>query len=596
MERSTATFGPAADAADLARDVRAAPVLRGPTGNALLRRALSVTILILIDLTALFLGIYAALAVKLGVQSQSIDTSVIWTSERKVLPVAALALVLVFAKNRLYAPRDQRGGSARILSATALATVAVFALVLVAGWRFDTYYIFYSSWFFVSVGVLALRMSYDSVTGFLLEAVDFRRRALVIGPDASAGRVASALMGSDVRRGVPYQVVGRHELLPGVGSEDAHGAAASLRRALDPTRVDEVIIAGGGDGGAEVIELLEVCRVRGIPVRLAPTPVQLLSHSVRSVAAPGLPLFELRPPVFTAWSFIAKRTFDIVVAGLLLVVLSPLLALAAVAIWLDDRGPVIHRSLRVGLKQRNFTCLKLRTMGVDAEDRQDDLEERNEADGALFKIREDPRITRVGAVLRRFSIDELPQLVNVLRGEMSLVGPRPLPVARLRAAERAASKALHGAAGPHRSVAGQRPLEPRVRRPHPARLLLHRVVVHLAGPDHPGAHCSRGAVPEGGVVSAEEIDPDELLARLAEAGGRPPLEPLRIGPVPGSSRVGPVAGLIGALRRAALGLIAPSLGTLLVQLERDRNRERDQLEDLRRRIELLERSGPPGGP
>jgi exopolysaccharide biosynthesis polyprenyl glycosylphosphotransferase len=428
MQRSSGTIAPPAETADIARDVRSSPLLRGPAGSALLRRGLSVTILVLIDLTATFLGIYAALAVKLAAQGEPIDASVIWASERKALPLAALALVLVFAKYRLYAPRDQRGGSARILSATALATIAVLVLVLVAGWRFDTYYIFYASWFFVGVGVLALRASYDSVTGFLLEAVHFQRRALVIGPSSLASPVVDALTGSGVRRGVPYRVAGRHELVAGVGDESARGAAASLRQALDPARIDEVIVTGSTEEGEAVIELLEVCRRRGIPVRLAPTPVELLSHSISAVAAPGLPLFELRPPVLTTWAFMAKRAFDVVVASVLLILLSPLLALAALAIWLEDRGPIIHRSRRVGLQEREFTCLKLRTMSVDAEERQDELEAHNEADGALFKIKADPRITRVGAVLRRYSVDELPQLLNVLRGEMSLVGPRPLPV------------------------------------------------------------------------------------------------------------------------------------------------------------------------
>lgn len=428
MQRSPATTVTAADAPEIVRDVRSSPILRGPAANALLRRALSVTILLLIDLTATFVGIFVALALKVAVQGDSVDVSVIWASERKALPLAALAMVLIFAKNRLYAPRDRRGGSARLLSSTALATVAVLALVLVAGWRFDTYYVFYASWFFVSLAVLALRTSYDSVTGFILESLDFRRRALVVGPAHLAGTVTEALMGSGVRRGVPYRVVGQHELVPGVGIETSRGAAASLRNALDPARVDEVIITGSTEEGESVLEILEACRVRGIPVRLAPTPVQLLSHSIEAVAAPGLPLFELRPPTLTTWAFVTKRIFDLVVASLLLVVLSPVLAIAALAIRLEGKGPIIHHSRRVGLKERSFTCLKLRTMVIDAEQRQETLEAENEADGALFKMREDPRITRVGAFLRRYSIDELPQLINVLRGEMSLVGPRPLPV------------------------------------------------------------------------------------------------------------------------------------------------------------------------
>ncbi len=114
--------------------------------------------------------------------------------------------------------------------------------------------------------------------------------------------------------------------------------------------------------------------------------------------------------------------------SLLLLLLSPVLLISALAVKLHDRGPVLHRSRRVGVEETVFDCLKLRTMRVGAEDEQAMLEAANEADGALFKIRDDPRITPVGRVLRRVSLDELPQLVNVLRGEMSLVGPRPLPV------------------------------------------------------------------------------------------------------------------------------------------------------------------------
>jgi len=115
-------------------------------------------------------------------------------------------------------------------------------------------------------------------------------------------------------------------------------------------------------------------------------------------------------------------------AMVLLIVLSPLLAAIALAVKLTSRGPVVYRSARPGMGGAPFACLKFRTMRADAEHAQDELEELNELDGALFKIRDDPRMTAVGRFLRRFSLDELPQLVNVVRGEMSLVGPRPLPL------------------------------------------------------------------------------------------------------------------------------------------------------------------------
>jgi exopolysaccharide biosynthesis polyprenyl glycosylphosphotransferase len=230
------------------------------------------------------------------------------------------------------------------------------------------------------------------------------------------------------RHGVAYRVVGTHSLVAGVGTEDEPPAARDLDRMLDPGHIDEVILAGTAGRDQSILDLLDVCRRRGIPVRLAPTTAQLLSHSIRAVPAPGLPLFELRPPVLSGLAFFAKRTFDIVVGLVLVILLSPLLAAAALAIWLEDRGPVIYRNRRMGVEEHPFDCLKFRTMRVGADQMQADLEHRNEADGALFKISDDPRITRVGRVLRRFSIDELPQLFNVLKGEMSLVGPRPLPV------------------------------------------------------------------------------------------------------------------------------------------------------------------------
>jgi exopolysaccharide biosynthesis polyprenyl glycosylphosphotransferase len=409
------------------RDARFLPLLAGPAGSAAVRRLLSVAVLVAMDVTACFAGIYAALAFKLWVQGDPVDAGAIWSVEQKALPVAATTMILVFAKNRLYGPREQRGGAARILSSVTLATVIVLAVVLIAGWRFDTYYIFYSSWILVGAFVVALRASYDSVTALVLDALHFERRALLVGAPALVATIAESLERSDTRQGVPYRVVGREQLVEGLGREDAGGQAGRLRAALDPAQVDEVILTGWSGDDAPVLELLEICRRRGIPVRLAPTTAELLSHAVQAVPAPGLPLFELRPPVLGGAAFLAKRAFDVVVASLIGLVVAPVVGVAALAIKLEDRGSVIHRSRRVGVEESVFTCLKLRTMREGAEREQEGLEGLNEAGGALFKIREDPRVTRVGRVLRRYSIDELPQLWNVLRGDMSLVGPRPLP-------------------------------------------------------------------------------------------------------------------------------------------------------------------------
>ena len=425
--RSTATPQEAGERL-ASRDVRFVPILRGRQGRDYIRRVLSVVALLGIDITSAFLGLYAVLAFKLMVQGQPIDSAAIWSVEQKALPIVTVTLVLVFAKNHLYRERGERGGSARILSAVTVATVIVLALVLASGWRFQTFYIFYSSWFVISVLVIVLRASWDSITALVLDWVRFERRALLVGaPDMTTPIAESITRASTDRHGVAYRVVGAHSLVAGVGTDGEPPAARELDLLLDPTQIDEVILAGQAGRDQSILDLLDVCRRRGIPVRLAPTTAQLLSHSIRAVPAPGLPLFELRPPVLSGIAFLAKRAFDIVVGSLLIILLSPVLLLAALAIKLEDRGPVTYRNRRMGVEEHPFDCFKFRTMRVGADQMQAELEHRNEADGALFKISDDPRVTRVGRFLRRFSIDELPQLFNVLRGEMSLVGPRPLP-------------------------------------------------------------------------------------------------------------------------------------------------------------------------
>ncbi len=136
---------------------------------------------------------------------------------------------------------------------------------------------------------------------------------------------------------------------------------------------------------------------------------------------------------WAGWQRLAKRTFDVTATMFLLILLAPLMAMIAIAIKLDSRGPIVFRQTRCGKDGHPFTFFKFRSMIEDAELRLGELQQFNEADGPIFKIRKDPRVTSLGALLRRTSLDELPQLWNVLRGDMSLVGPRPpLPAEVMR--------------------------------------------------------------------------------------------------------------------------------------------------------------------
>jgi exopolysaccharide biosynthesis polyprenyl glycosylphosphotransferase len=304
-------------------------------------------------------------------------------------------------------------------------TFVALIFALLSGEHFSSYYIFYGSLAFALVYVSSLRYAYERVTGALLRAAGYRRRAVLVGTGNHIADVARALRDAPHS---PIEVVGflSPRRLPSNGLR-CLGSLRDLPGVLGSERIDEVIIADPDFPQVEALELVDQCHRDGVRVRLAPSTMEILIHRAEFVPGQSVPLFELNPPVFEGVDFALKRAFDIVGATVLLVVLSPLLVAIVLAVRLSSRGPIVFRSTRRGIGQRPFQCLKFRTMYTDAERRQADLEELNEASGALFKIREDPRLTPVGRLLRRFSMDELPQLVNVLRGDMSLVGPRPLP-------------------------------------------------------------------------------------------------------------------------------------------------------------------------
>ena len=219
---------------------------------------------------------------------------------------------------------------------------------------------------------------------------------------------------------------------------------------LDRVRPDEVILTEADFDERTVLEVVEQAHRQGIKVRLAPDTTELLVQRGEYVPGQGSPLFELRPPVLTGWDWTVKRGFDLLLSTLVLVLGLPLWLLLAAAVKVDSRGPVFFVDRRVGVGEREFGMLKFRTMVADAPHRQPSLEAENEAGGALFKIRDDPRVTRVGRLLRRFSLDEIPQVANVLKGEMSLVGPRPLPLRDYRLLEdwhRARYRVLPGMTG-----------------------------------------------------------------------------------------------------------------------------------------------------
>ncbi|NHC45893.1 sugar transferase [Motilibacter sp. K478] len=194
-------------------------------------------------------------------------------------------------------------------------------------------------------------------------------------------------------------------------------------RAVD---ADTVAVTSSDAMGSDALRRLGwALEGSGVGLVVVPSLTDVAGPRIHTRPVAGLPLLHVEEPQYDGVSRAAKRVFDATAASLGLVVLAPVLLVIAALVKLTSPGPVLFRQQRVGVHGEPFTMLKFRSMVVDAEERLATLLQHNESDGLLFKMKDDPRITRVGKVLRRFSLDELPQLVNVVRGDMSLVGPRP---------------------------------------------------------------------------------------------------------------------------------------------------------------------------
>ena len=388
------------------------------------RKAGRVVSLLALDLLGVFGAIWTALAVK-ALLTSNYHASAVFPDTTEFLAFAYLITVLLFARVGLYSARETRPGLARTIATLFQATVIALIFALVNGTEFNSYWIFYGSLIFGAIYIASLRYLYEVTTGRLLERLGYQRRAVLVGTGHRIVEVAHALRDShDLLNPIGFFAVdsGSHEELPDLGE------LTDLTERIDQHAIEELIIVDPDFPQDRAVELVDRCRTHGVRVWVAPTTMEVLTRRTELVPGEGVPLLEVKPPVLEGFDFAVKRTFDFVIAGLLTVLFAPVMLVIAALIKLTSSGPILHRSPRPGIGGVPFDCLKFRTMYEDAEDRQDELEGLNEKSGALFKIRDDPRVTPVGRVLRRFSLDELPQLINVLRSEMSLVGPRPLPM------------------------------------------------------------------------------------------------------------------------------------------------------------------------
>jgi exopolysaccharide biosynthesis polyprenyl glycosylphosphotransferase len=375
-----------------------------------LRRLLSILVLALADAGALCVGLFGAAYAFGGVPVAEVAG---------LAPLLLAAWICIFAVFRLYdRAHNRRNPGALLGAALSWAGLVAIGAAIYPQASLGLGQILPASLFaLVCAGIF--RLLYEQG----IERI--YRRGLGQTPVVVVGREGDR---SRVRRMIE-RAPGAYSIAGEVGCGDLGVDLAALRETLDRTEVREVILIGAELlPDEEFLELLRSVRLRGVLFRVVPGALALMRSRPAVSQSLGLPLLEVGYPRLDNSQRALKRALDgaVSLGGLLL--LSPFFFAVAVAIKLESAGPILFRQKRTGADGRVFICYMFRSMYEGAERRQSELEPLNEADGPVFKIRDDPRVTRVGRLLRRWSVDELPQLVNVFKGEMSLVGPRPLPV------------------------------------------------------------------------------------------------------------------------------------------------------------------------
>ena len=310
-------------------------------------------------------------------------------------------------------------------------------------------------WMASFVAILSARVLARAVAG----RTSPLQRCLVIGEADQVERIREKLAASQARAFVIAS-------LPLAGEDfdavDWVGSPEFIRQLVREHSVHRIIIAPTTTDTCGVVDLIRIAKAVGVRVSVLPRMFEVVGSAVEFDNVDGMTMLGVRRFGFSRSSRLLKRTFDFVVTSTGLVVVGPLLGLIALAIRLDSKGPIFFRQVRVGRDGQHFRIFKFRSMVADAEAQKEKLRSLNEGGDGLFKLADDPRVTRVGRFLRRTSLDELPQVFNVLRGEMSLVGPRPLVTdedARVLGLDRSRLHLTPGMTGPWQVLGARVPMQ-----------------------------------------------------------------------------------------------------------------------------------------
>ncbi|GAA1750756.1 sugar transferase [Agromyces humatus] len=409
------------------------------------------TRLFLTDLLVLVVVVYGSQFLRFGASAaeQLIARSEAQTLEITYSLVSAVLIIAWLASLALFGTRDQKiiGSGSTEYKRIADATIRVFGVLAIIAFLLQTQlgrgYLLIA----LPTGLALLltsRWLWRQWLNRRRAAGEYSYRAILMGERESSAHVAKQIT-RDPSNG--FVIVGAvtqggtaQDLAPGVPVLGSYDRAIE---AVDASEADTVVFTG-----ADMITPRQLRQFgwdlesRSINLIVAPALTDVAGPRIHARPVAGLPLIHVDYPVFEGNKYAAKRAFDLIASFAGLVVLSPLFLVLTILIRGDSQGPALFRQERVGLNGRRFKMLKFRSMVADAEKQLPTLLDQSEGNGMLFKIKADPRVTKIGAILRKYSLDELPQLVNVLRGDMSLVGPRPPLAAEVERYDESAHRRL----------------------------------------------------------------------------------------------------------------------------------------------------------
>ncbi len=390
-------------------------------------------ILVVVDAVAVVMTFYLAWFIRYQLQWYRTVDPAYYTDFSFYLRVSLLAAVLIVAAFYLEGLYRLPPGTSyldevyRVFNGTATVTI----ILMVGNYMFQPPY--HSRLVYGIAGVLAFffvileRLIIRQLVAFWRKRGIGTKRVLLVGAGESSRRIMRVLLANTA---LGYTVVGFLDDNPERGLRNlgpfvALGPLENLPEVLKDQHIDEVIVTLPWQYHRRIISVLDQCERQGKRTRVVPDVLQMSLDRVDVEVLDGIPLLGVKYVAISGPRFALKRALDLLIGAVAVLLLLPFMGLLALLVKLDSAGPVLFIQQRIGKDGVPFNTYKFRSMVVEAETLRAELSERNEADGPLFKIKNDPRTTRVGRHLRRYSLDELPQLINVLLGDMSLVGPRP---------------------------------------------------------------------------------------------------------------------------------------------------------------------------